>query len=178
MKKIISATNAPAAIGPYSQAIDCGNFLVTSGQVPFDPATGEFVPGGITEQTRQVLTNIKAILTEAGLTMDNVVKTTVFLQNRGDFAAMNAVYAEFFTEGQYPARKQIPKKGSARRALPFLHLHCFFEYLANILVNSCRQSVENAGFSVFYVLYCMYHLTALRAFPYRRPTLFRKAAVI
>lgn len=100
MKKIISTTNAPAAIGPYSQAIDCGNFLVTSGQVPFDPATGEFVPGGITEKTRQVLTNIKTILTEAGLTMDNVVKTTVFLQNMGDFAAMNAVYAEFFTEGQ------------------------------------------------------------------------------
>lgn len=110
MKKIISTTNAPAAIGPYSQAIDCGNFLVTSGQIPFDPATGEFVPGGITEQTRQVLTNIwicKAILTEAGLTMDNVVKTTVFLQNMGDFAAMNAVYAEFFTEGQYPARSAV-----------------------------------------------------------------------
>ena len=107
MKKIISTTNAPAAIGPYSQAIDCGNFLVTSGQIPFDPATGEFVPGGITEQTRQVLTNIKAILTEAGLTMDNVVKTTVFLQNMGDFAATNAVYAEFFTEGQYPARSAV-----------------------------------------------------------------------
>ena len=107
MKKIISTTNAPAAIGPYSQAIDCGNFLVTSGQIPFDPATGEFVPGGITEPTRQVLTNIKAILTEAGLTMDNVVKTTVFLQNMGDFAAMNAVYAEFFTEGQYPARSAV-----------------------------------------------------------------------
>lgn len=107
MKKIISTTNAPAAIGPYSQAIDCGNFLVTSGQVPFDPSTGEFVPGGITGQTRQVLTNIKAILTEAGLTMDNVVKTTVFLQNMGDFAAMNAVYAEFFTEGQYPARSAV-----------------------------------------------------------------------
>ena len=103
MKKIISTTNAPAAIGPYSQAIDCGNFLVTSGQVPFDPSTGEFVPGGITGQTRQVLTNIKAILTEAGLTMDNVVKTTVFLQNMGDFAAMNAVYAEFFT-AEMPAR--------------------------------------------------------------------------
>ena len=94
MKKIIATTNAPAAIGPYSQAIDCGSFLVTSGQVPFDPATGEFVPGGITEQTRQVLTNIKAILEAAGLTMDNVVKTTVFLQSMGDFAAMNAVYAE------------------------------------------------------------------------------------
>ena len=87
MKKIIATGNAPAAIGPYSQAIDCGSFLVTSGQVPFDPATGEFVPGGITEQTRQVLTNIKAILEAAGLTMDNVVKTTVFLQNMGDFAA-------------------------------------------------------------------------------------------
>ena len=97
MKKIIATTNAPAAIGPYSQAIDCGSFLVTSGQVPFDPATGEFVPGGSTEQTRQVLTNIKAILEAAGLTMDNVVKTTVFLQSMGDFAALNAVYAEFFT---------------------------------------------------------------------------------
>ena len=107
MKKIISTAKAPAAIGPYSQAIDCGAFLVTSGQVPFDPATGEFVPSGITEQTRQVLTNIKAILTEAGLTMDNVVKTTVFLQNMSDFAAMNAVYAEFFTEGQYPARSAV-----------------------------------------------------------------------
>ena len=103
MKKIIATGNAPAAIGPYSQAIDCGSFLVTSGQVPFDPATGEFVPGGITEQTRQVLTNIKAILEAAGLTMDNVVKTTVFLQNMGDFAAMNAVYAEFFT-AEMPAR--------------------------------------------------------------------------
>ena len=107
MKKIIATTNAPAAIGPYSQAIDCGSFLVTSGQVPFDPATGEFVPGGITEQTRQVLTNVKAILEAAGLTMDNVVKTTVFLQNMSDFAAMNAVYAEFFTEGQYPARSAV-----------------------------------------------------------------------
>ena len=107
MKKIIATSNAPAAIGPYSQAIDCGSFLVTSGQVPFDPATGEFVPGGITEQTRQVLTNIKAILEAAGLTMDNVAKTTVFLQDMGDFAAMNAVYAEFFTEGQYPARSAV-----------------------------------------------------------------------
>ena len=73
MKKIIATTNAPAAIGPYSQAIDCGSFLVTSGQVPFDPKTGEFVPGGIQEQTRQVFRNIKAIVEAAGLTMDNVV---------------------------------------------------------------------------------------------------------
>ena len=107
MKKIIATTNAPAAIGPYSQAIDCGSFLVTSGQVPFDPKTGEFVPGGIQEQTRQVLTNVKAILEAAGLTMDNVVKTTVFLQNMSDFAAMNAVYAEFFPEGACPARSAV-----------------------------------------------------------------------
>ena len=103
MKKIIATDKAPAAIGPYSQAVDCGSFLVTSGQVPFDPATGEFVPGGIAEQTRQVLTNIREVLAAAGLTMDNVVKTTVFLQNMGDFAAMNAVYAEFFT-AEMPAR--------------------------------------------------------------------------
>lgn len=102
MKKIIATNNAPAAIGPYSQAIDCGSFLVTSGQVPFDPTTGEFVPGGITEQTRQVLTNVKAILEAAGLTMDNVVKTTVFLQNMSDFAAMNAVYAEFSPRASIP----------------------------------------------------------------------------
>ena len=117
MKKIISTTNAPAAIGPYSQAIDCGNFLVTSGQVPFDPATGEFVPGGITEQTRQVLTNIKAILTEAGL-------TTVFLQNMGDFAAMNAVYAEFFTEDQYPARSAVEVGALPKGALVEIETIC------------------------------------------------------
>ena len=119
MKKIISTTNAPAAIGPYSQAIDCGTFVVTSGQVPFDPATGEFVPGGITEQT-----NIKAILTEAGLTMDNVVKTTVFLQNMGDFAAMNAVYAEFFTEGQYPARSAVEVGALPKGALVEIETIC------------------------------------------------------
>lgn len=124
MKKIISTTNAPAAIGPYSQAIDCGNFLVTSGQVPFDPSTGEFGPGGITGQTRQVLTNIKAILTEAGLTMDNVVKTTVFLQNMGDFAAMNAVYAEFFTEGQYPARSAVEVGALPKGALVEIETIC------------------------------------------------------
>ena len=114
MKKIISTTNAPAAIGPYSQVIDCGNF----------PATGEFVPGGITEQTRQVLTNIKAILTAAGLTMDNVVKTTVFLQNMGDFAAMNAVYAEFFTEDQYPARSAVEVGALPKGALVEIETIC------------------------------------------------------
>ena len=112
MKKIIATTNAPAAIGPYSQAIDCGSFLVTSGQVPFDP------------KTRQVLTNVKAILEAAGLTMDNVVKTTVFLQNMSDFAAMNAVYAEFFTEGQYPARSAVEVGALPRGALVEIETIC------------------------------------------------------
>ena len=124
MKKIIATTNAPGAIGPYSQAVDCGSILITSGQVPIDPATGEFVPGGITEQTRQSLTNVKAILAEAGLTMDNVIKTTVFLQNMGDFAAMNAVYAEFFTEGSYPARSAVEVAKLPKGALVEIETIC------------------------------------------------------
>ena len=122
MKKIIATTNAPAAIGPYSQAIDCGTFLITSGQVPIDPATGELVPGGVTEQARQSLRNIKAILAQAGLTMDHVVKTTVFLKNMSDFAAMNAVYAEFFTEGQYPARSAVEVAALPKGALVEIEL--------------------------------------------------------
>ena len=106
-KNIIATANAPAAIGPYSQAIDCGSLLITSGQIPIDPATGNLVEGDITVQTRQSLTNVKAILEAAGLTMDNVAKTTVFLAHMSDFAAMNAVYAEFFTEGNYPARRAV-----------------------------------------------------------------------
>ena len=124
MKNVISTTNAPAAIGPYSQAIDCGAFLITSGQVPFDPATGVIVEGGIEEQTRQSLNNVKAILEAAGLTMDNVVKTTVFLQNMGDFAAMNAVYAEFFTEGQYPARSAVEVAALPQGALVEIETIC------------------------------------------------------
>ena len=124
MKNVISTTNAPAAIGPYSQAIDCGAFLVTSGQVPFDPATGVIVEGGIEEQTRQSLNNVKAILEAARLTMDNVVKTTVFLQNMGDFAAMNAVYAEFFTEGQYPARSAVEVAALPKGALVEIETIC------------------------------------------------------
>lgn len=106
MKKIIATKSAPAAIGPYSQAVDGGGILITSGQLGLDPATGE-LKGDITAQTRQSLENVKAILTEAGLTMDNVIKTTVFLQHMSDFAAMNAVYAEYFTEGSYPARSAV-----------------------------------------------------------------------
>ena len=124
MKKIIATTNAPAAIGPYSQAIDCGSFLVTSGQVPCAPTTGAVVPGGIQEQTRQVFRNIKAIVEAAGLTMDNVVKTTVFLQHMSDFAAMNAVYAEFFTEGQYPARSAVEVGALPRGALVEIETIC------------------------------------------------------
>ena len=91
MKKVISTNAAPAAIGPYSQAIKVGNLVYTSGQIPIDPATGSFVEGGIKEQTHQSLTNVKAILEEAGLTMANVIKTTVFMADMNDFADMNAV---------------------------------------------------------------------------------------
>ena len=106
MKKVITTTKAPSAIGPYSQAIQVGNLIYTSGQIPINPATGSFVEGGIKEQTRQSLLNVKAILEEAGLTMGNVVKTTVFMADMNDFADMNAVYAEFFTE-PYPARSAV-----------------------------------------------------------------------
>ena len=106
MKKIIATKNAPGAIGPYSQGVDCGNFVFTSGQIPLDPATGEIVGTDIKAQTHQALKNLKAVLEEAGLTMANVVKTTVFLQNMGDFAEMNAVYSGYF-EGDYPARSAV-----------------------------------------------------------------------
>lgn len=116
MKKVINTNQAPAAIGPYSQAIKVGNLVYTSGQIPIDPATGNFVEGGIKEQTRQSLTNIKAILEEAGLSMNNVVKTTVFLADMNDFADMNSVYAEFFSE-PYPARSAVGVKTLPKGAL-------------------------------------------------------------
>ena len=113
MKKAIATTKAPGAIGPYSQAIDAGAFIFISGQIPVNPETGN-IPEGITAQTAQSISNIKAILAEAGLCVDNVVKTTVFLADMGDFAAMNAVYAENFT-APFPARsavavKELPKQ--------------------------------------------------------------------
>jgi 2-iminobutanoate/2-iminopropanoate deaminase len=116
MKKVISTTKAPAAIGPYSQAIRVGNLVYTSGQIPIDPATGNFVEGGIKEQTRQSLTNVKAILAEAGLSMTDVVKTTVFMADMNDFADMNSVYAEFFAE-PYPARSAVAVKTLPKGAL-------------------------------------------------------------
>ena len=106
MKKVVATAAAPAAIGPYSQAICCGDLVFTSGQLPLEPVSGT-MPATIEEQTRQSLINVKAILAAEGLTMDNVVKTTVFLQNMGDFAAMNGVYATFFSEGKYPARSAV-----------------------------------------------------------------------
>ncbi len=112
MIKKIHTDNAPAAIGPYSQAIVCGNLLFTSGQVPINPATGNVEAEGIEAQATQVMKNLEAVLTEAGTSFEKAVKTTCFLKNMEDFAAFNAVYAQYFTEK--PARscvavKQLPK---------------------------------------------------------------------
>lgn len=115
MNSIIT-TKAPGAIGPYSQAIQLGDLVFTSGQLPIDPSTGGFPAGGIKEQTRQSLLNVKAILEEAGLTMSNVIKTTVFLADMNDFAEMNAVYSEFFSE-PYPARSAVAVKTLPKGAL-------------------------------------------------------------
>ena len=106
MKTVISTQNAPAAIGPYSQGIQAGSLIITSGQLPIDPATGAF-PATIEEQTRQSLTNCKAVLEAAGAAMENVIKTTVFLSDMNNFGAMNEVYAEFFGEGGYPSRSAV-----------------------------------------------------------------------
>jgi 2-iminobutanoate/2-iminopropanoate deaminase len=106
VKEIIKTERAPNAIGPYSQAVRAGGFIFCSGQIPFDPETGEFVPGGIQEQTEQVLRNLMAVLEAAGSSLDRVVKTTVFLSNLNDFGAMNEVYARFFDEA-CPARSTI-----------------------------------------------------------------------
>ena len=115
-KAAVVTGRAPAAIGPYSQAIQVGRFVFTSGQIPIDPATGLFVEGGIREQTRQSLTNVKAILEEIGLTMNNVVKTTVFMADMNDFADMNSIYAAFFT-APYPARSAVAVKTLPKGAL-------------------------------------------------------------
>ena len=114
--KVISTKQAPAAIGPYRQAIQEGNLVFTSGQIPIDPVTGSFAEGGIKEQTRQSLTNVKAILEESGLSMSNVVKTTVFMADMNDFTDMNTVYAEFFKE-PYPARSAVAVKTLPKGAL-------------------------------------------------------------
>jgi len=106
VKEIITTERAPRAIGPYSQAVCAGNLVFTSGQIPLAPATGEFVGGGVREQTEQVLKNLSAVLKAAGAELDQVVKTTVFLADMNDFAAMNEVYGRFFTS-KPPARATV-----------------------------------------------------------------------
>lgn len=114
--KTISTTVAPAAIGPYSQAVEANGFVFASGQLPIDPLTGQFPEGGVKEQTRQSLLNAQAILREAGLELQNVVKTTVFLASMDDFAAMNEVYSSFFSE-PFPARSAVAVKTLPKGAL-------------------------------------------------------------
>jgi 2-iminobutanoate/2-iminopropanoate deaminase len=116
MKQSIVTKNAPAAIGPYSQAIKTGNIVFLSGQLGIDPETGTFVQGFVVEQTEQVFKNIKAVLAEANLKLNNVVKTTVFLSDMADFAAMNEVYAKHFEE-PYPARSAVAVKTLPKNAL-------------------------------------------------------------
>ena len=115
MKSVISTEKAPAAIGPYSQGIRAGNLIITSGQLPADPATGAF-PEGIEAQTRQSLENCKSILEAAGASMANVIKTTVFLSDMNNFAAMNGVYATYF-EGAFPARSAVQAARLPKNAL-------------------------------------------------------------
>lgn len=115
MKVKVQTEGAPAAIGPYSQAIKVDGFVFVSGQIPTDPNTGQFVPGGIHEQTEQVLKNLSAVLTAAGSSLEQVVKTTVFLADMKDFSSMNEVYAKFFTDVP-PARATVAAAGLPRDA--------------------------------------------------------------
>ena len=115
-KETVVTDKAPKAIGPYEQAIKVGEFVYTAGQIPIDPNTGNFVPGGIAEQTRQVLENLKAVLEAAGSSLDRVVKVTVFLKNMGDFTAMNEVYAEYLATAK-PARSTVAVAELPRGAL-------------------------------------------------------------
>ena len=115
MRQIVKTDQAPGAIGPYSQAVSANGFVFTSGQIPIDPATGQFVSGGIAEQTQQVLKNLSAVLEAAGSSLDQVVKTTVFLADMQDFTAMNEVYASFFG-AEPPARSTVQAAGLPRDA--------------------------------------------------------------
>lgn len=114
--KVLHSLQAPAAVGPYSQAIEANDLVFVSGQLPIDPSTAVFAEGGVKEQTRQSLTNLKNVLAEANLDLSNVVKTTVFLSDMDNFAAMNEVYAEFFN-APYPARSAVAVKTLPKNAL-------------------------------------------------------------
>lgn len=114
-KEIIATDKAPGAIGPYSQAVRAGGFLFCSGQIPLDPASGELVGGTISEQTEQVMENISAVLASAGLTFPDVVKSTIYLADLGDFAAVNAVYGKRFS-AEPPARSTVEVKGLPKDA--------------------------------------------------------------
>lgn len=114
--KVLHSLQAPAAVGPYSQAIEVNDLVFVSGQLPIDPSTAVFAEGGVKEQTRQSLTNLKNVLAEANLGLSNVVKTTVFLSDMDNFAAMNEVYAEFFN-APYPARSAVAVKTLPKNAL-------------------------------------------------------------
>lgn len=115
-RTLISTTQAPAAIGPYNQAIRCGQFVYTSGQIPLDPSSGEMVGSDVQAQTHQAIQNLQAVLAAAGTSLRNVIKTTVFLVNMNDFQAMNAVYGSYFNEVQ-PARSAIAVAELPRKAL-------------------------------------------------------------
>ncbi len=107
MKKIINTSNAPAPIGPYNQAVLCGDTLYISGQIPMDPSTGNLVSGDIKEETRQAMENLKAILGEAGMTFESVVKSTIFLTDMNQFSAVNEVYGTYFNPETAPARETV-----------------------------------------------------------------------
>ena len=116
IKETVATDKAPKAIGPYEQAIKAGDFIYTAGQIPIDPKTGNFVPGAIAEQTRQVLENLKAVLEATGSSLDRVVKATVFLKNMADFASMNEIYAEYLAQAK-PARSTVAVAELPRGAL-------------------------------------------------------------
>jgi len=116
LRETISTDKAPRAIGPYEQAIKVGDFVYTAGQIPIDPQTGNLVSGGIAEQTRQVLENLKAVLEAAGSSLDKVIKATVFLKNMADFAALNEVYGEYLGKAK-PARSTVAVADLPRGAL-------------------------------------------------------------
>jgi 2-iminobutanoate/2-iminopropanoate deaminase len=126
MRKIIHSDNAPAAIGPYVQANVTGDFLFTSGQIPLNPNTGEIVPGGIEAQAAQSLDNLKAIVGEAGLSMNDVVKTTVFLADIGDFAVVNGIYEQYFKGEHKPSRSAVQVAALPKGALIEIEAIAYF----------------------------------------------------